>query len=128
MNRILWELIPVALGVMASPAAGRYDLDQYCPLEPDADGGLTTAIGSVPVDEVAESSRLPSAPERPFSPTFRSYAPRDVFPFGPWSPPALRRISWTTSFADVGGLGWLTWRGRHAASHAGPRFDERIPA
>lgn len=70
-------------------ALDRYNLNQYSPLVPDDDGGLTIAIGPEAPDDVATSNWLPSAAGKPFSLTFRSYVPVTARPFGTWGPPAV---------------------------------------
>lgn len=70
-------------------ALDRYNLNQYSPLAPDDDGGLTIAIGPEAPDDVPTTNWLPSAAGRPFSLTLRSYVPVTARPFGTWGPPAV---------------------------------------
>lgn len=70
----------------------RYNLNQYSPLVHDEDGSLTITISPDAPAEGPSANWLPSPAGRPFSLTFRSYVPREVVPFGEWSPPPLRPV------------------------------------
>ena len=71
----------------------RFNLNNYSPLQKDADGSLKIAIGPKPVSGVPESNWLPSPEAKPFSLTFRTYVPKDIVKRGEWTPPAVQRLN-----------------------------------
>jgi hypothetical protein len=70
----------------------RYNLNSYSPIERNTDGSLTIGIGPGPIDGVPEANRLPSAPGKPFSLTFRAYVPKEFVIGGNWGPPAVTEV------------------------------------
>lgn len=71
----------------------RYNLNQYSPLVINDDRSLTITISPEAPAKNPSANWLPSPAGQPFSLTFRSYVPREVVPFGKWSPPPLRPLA-----------------------------------
>lgn len=90
-----WSVILVGVPdyrVVPNPL-NRFNLNNYSPLQKDADGSLKIAIGPKPVSSVPESNWLPSPEAKPFSLTFRTYVPKDIVKRGEWTPPAVQRLN-----------------------------------
>ena len=90
-----WSVILVGVPdyrVVPNPL-NRFNLNNYSPLQKDADGSLKIAIGPKPVSGVPESNWLPSPEAKPFSLTFRTYVPKDIVKRGEWTPPAVQRLN-----------------------------------
>jgi hypothetical protein len=67
-------------------ALSRFNLNNYSPLQKEADGSLKIALGPKPVPGVGESNWLPTPEGKAFSLTFRTYVPKDVVKRGEWRP------------------------------------------
>lgn len=88
-----WSVILVGVPdyrVVPNPL-NRFNLNSHSSLQSEADGSLKIAIGPNPVAGVPESNWLPSAADKPFSLTFRTYVPKDLVKRGEWSPPAVKK-------------------------------------
>ncbi len=89
-----WSVILVGVPeyrVVPNPL-NRFNLNNFSPLQKEADGSLKLAIGPKPVAGVPEPNWLPSPEGKPFSLTFRTYVPKDVVKRGEWTPPALTKV------------------------------------
>jgi hypothetical protein len=87
-----WSVILVSVPdyrVVDNPLK-RYNFNNHSPLQKESDGSLKIAVGSKPVEGVAESNWLPSSDGKPFMLTFRTYVPKEIVARG-WTPPALER-------------------------------------
>jgi hypothetical protein len=87
-----WSVILVSVPdyrVVDNPLK-RYNFNNHSPLQKESDGSLKIAVGSKPVEDVAESNWLPSPDGKPFMLTFRTYVPKEIVARG-WTPPALER-------------------------------------
>jgi hypothetical protein len=90
-----WSVILVGVPdyrVVPNPL-NRFNLNNYSPLQKEADGSLKLAIGPNPVAGVPEPNWLPSPEGKPFSLTFRTYVPKDIVKRGEWTPPAVQRLN-----------------------------------
>ncbi|WP_137872464.1 DUF1214 domain-containing protein [Rhodococcus sp. Q] len=74
-------------------ALHRYNINDHSPVTYGADGSLTLGVGPNPVPGVPESNWLPSAPDTPFSLTFRCYVPKSFVGNGGWAPPPLTELA-----------------------------------
>ncbi len=86
-----WSVILVGVPdyrVVPNPL-NRFHLNNFSPLQKEADGSLKLAVGPKPVAGVPESNWLPSPEGKPFSLTFRTYVPKDVVKRGEWTPPPV---------------------------------------
>jgi len=90
-----WSVILVGVPdyrVVPNPL-NRFNLNNYSPLQKEADGSLKIAIGPKPVAGVSESNWLPSPDGKPFSLTFRTYVPKDVVKRGEWTPAPVTKLN-----------------------------------
>lgn len=70
----------------------RYNFNSYSGLMPEADGSLKIGVGPHPIKGVPELNRLPSAQDKTFSLTFRTYLPKDIVQRGEWAPPPVTLV------------------------------------
>lgn len=90
-----WSIILVGVPdyrVVPNPL-NRFNLNNYSPLQKEADGSLKLAIGPKPVAGVPEPNWLPSPEGKPFSLTFRTYVPKDVVKRGEWTPAPVTKVN-----------------------------------
>ena len=90
-----WSVILVGVPdyrVVANPLK-RYNFNNHSPLQKEADGSLKIAVGPKPVSGVPASNWLPSAEDKPFSLTFRTYVPKEAAQQCEWTPPPLTKIN-----------------------------------
>ena len=71
----------------------RFNLNNYSPLQKEADGSSKLAIGPNPVAGVPEPNWLPSPEGKPFSLTFRTYVPKEVVKRGEWTPAPVTKVN-----------------------------------
>jgi len=69
----------------------RFVLSTYSNVEKNPDGSLTLVLAPKPVADVPEANRLPTAPGKPFSLTWRTYIPKEIVKQGNWFPPAVAK-------------------------------------
>jgi hypothetical protein len=74
-------------------ALNRFNLNNYSPLQKEADGSLKIALGPKPVAGVAESNWLPAPEGKPFSLNFRTYVPKEVVKRGEWRPAPVVKVN-----------------------------------
>ncbi|MEV6214011.1 DUF1214 domain-containing protein [Nocardia sp. NPDC051833] len=89
-----WSVILVSVPdfrVIPNPLH-RYNFNDHSALTPEPDGSLKIGIGPKAVPGVPESNWLPSAPDKPFSLTFRCYVPKSSVGNGGWAPPPLTEV------------------------------------
>ena len=60
--------------------------------ESGADGSLRTLMAGKPNVAVPKSNWLPAPDGKAFSPTLRTYVPKELVKRGEWFPPAIKRI------------------------------------
>jgi hypothetical protein len=90
-----WSVILVGVPdyrVVPNPL-NRFHLNNFSPLQKEADGSLKIAIGPKPVAGVPESNWLPSPDGKPFSLTFRTYVPKDIVKRGEWTPTPVTKVN-----------------------------------
>jgi hypothetical protein len=90
-----WSVILVGVPdyrVVPNPL-NRFNLNNYSPLQKEADGSLKLAIGPNPVAGGPEPNWLPSPEGKPFSLTFRTYVPKDVVKRGEWTPAPVTKVN-----------------------------------
>jgi hypothetical protein len=90
-----WSVILVGVPdyrVVPNPL-NRFNLNNYSPLQKEADRSLKIAVGLKPVAGVADSNWLPAPEGKPFSLTFRTYVPKDVVKHGEWRPAPLMKAN-----------------------------------
>jgi hypothetical protein len=76
-------------------ALNRFLLNKQSPLEFDADGSLTLALGPKQPEGIPESNWLPTPEGKKYNVTFRFYGPTKDVTDGKYFPPPLVRISQT---------------------------------
>jgi hypothetical protein len=90
-----WSVILVGVPdyrVVPNPL-NRFNLNNYSPLQKEADGSLKLAIGPKPVAGVPEANWLPSPEGKSFSLTFRTYVPKDMVKRGEWTPAPVMKAN-----------------------------------
>ena len=89
-----WSLSLVDVpGFLAVPnPINRYTFNSVAPPKSEADGSLKIFLAPRSGARVPESNWLPAPDGKPFSLTFRTYAPKDVVKRGEWFPPAVTPV------------------------------------